>query len=479
MGKPQTLKISLIERGKNLLSEPERPKLWESELSGTDNPPSSVGPFHPPPIAPNNLRVFQSMRNPVYRLFWFAMMGQMGAMNMQMVARSWYVYELTRSATVLGLIGIANGIPMLAFSLFGGVIADQIQKKYILLAGQVASAVLAILIAGLITLGIINWEILLIASFFQGIVMALMMPARQAMIPEIVGQSGLTNAVALNVMGMNINRLLAPAVAGLLIALLGIDKVYYVMGGLYIVAVFFVSRIPRTSPMVLGGQGALKDLKNGIGYIKAHPILPGLLVLTLISVLFTMPYMMLLPMFTTDVITLEQNQLTWLLNLPLIGNSLGSFVDLLTDSAFRLGLLMTISGIGALGGSFAVAYMGQEKRGLAFLYSVLLTGGALLALSVSNWYFISLLIIIPVGFGQAARMALSNALVQAYTEDSYRGRVMSIYMMEFGITNFGVFGISLLAEVVGVQWSIGSISALMVIIGIYYLMFVRSIRNLD
>ena len=116
----------------------------------------------------SKLRVFQSMHNPVYRIYWFAMMGQMGAMNMQMVARSWYVYELTGSAAVLGLIGIANGIPMLAFSLFGGVIADQIQKKYILLAGQLASAVLALVIALFITLGLINWEILLVAAFFSG-----------------------------------------------------------------------------------------------------------------------------------------------------------------------------------------------------------------------------------------------------------------------------------------------------------------------
>ena len=192
-----------------------------------------------------------------------------------------------------------------------------------------------------------------------------------------------------------------------------------------------------------------------------------------------MPYMMLLPIFTTDVITLEKTQLAWMVDLPLIGNYLSSFANLLTDSAFRLGLLMTISGIGALGGSFVIAYMGSSKRGMAFLYSVVLTGVSLLALSLSSWYFLSLLIIIPVGFGQAARMALSNALVQAYTEDSYRGRVMSIYMMEFGITNFGVFGISLLAEVVGVQWSIGTISALMVFIGLYYLMFVHSIRKLD
>lgn len=419
------------------------------------------------------------MHNPIYRLYWFAMMGQMGAMNMQMVARSWFVYELTGSAAILGLIGIANGIPMLAFSLFGGVIADQIQKKYILLAGQISSALLALIIALLITFGFINWEILLVAAFFQGIVMALMMPARQAMIPEIVGQSGLTNAIALNTMGMNINRLFAPAFSGLLIALLGIDKVYYAMGGLYLIALGFVSRLPHTSPMVLGGQGALRDLKNGIGYIVHHPVLPGLLLLTLISVLFTMPYMMLLPIFTTDVITLEKSDVVWMLDIPFIGFALESFTELFTDSAFRLGLLMTISGIGALAGSFAIAYMGSTRRGIVFLYSVLITGASLLALSVSHWYFLSLFIIIPVGFGQAARMALSNALVQAYTEDAYRGRVMSIYMMEFGITNFGVFGISLLAEIVGVQWSIGTISAIMVVIGIYYLMFVPSIRRLD
>ena len=111
------------------MDESEHPKIRESEPSPSNNGISSSEPFLSPPIVPTNLRVFQSMRNPVYRLFWFGMMGQMGAMNMQMVARSWYVYELTRSATVLGLIGVANGIPMLAFSLFGGVIADQIQKN--------------------------------------------------------------------------------------------------------------------------------------------------------------------------------------------------------------------------------------------------------------------------------------------------------------------------------------------------------------
>ena len=424
-------------------------------------------------------RMFESMRNPTYRLFWFAMMGQMGSMNMQMVARSWYMYELTGSATLLGLTGLANGIPMLTLSLFGGVIADQIQKKYILIAGQAASALIALGIAMFIVFDIITWQYLLAASFFQGCVMALMMPSRQAIIPEIVGEEGLTNAVALNAAGMNLNRLLAPALTGVLIAVLGIDTVYFTMTGLYIVAVAFVLALPRTGTMTIRGGGALSEMMDGLRYIKENSVLPSLLFLTLIGVLLSMPYMMLLPIFTKDVITLETEDTTWITSLPLIGGMLGSLPELFADSAFRLGALMTISGVGAVVGSLIVAAMGDRMRGRMYLYSMLITGAGLLAFCISPWYFLSVLIAIPIGLGQAGRMALSNTLVQAYAEDSYRGRVMSIYMMEFGITNFGVFGVAIVADAIGVQWAIGGMSAVLVLLSFYYLLFVPKIRNLD
>ena len=424
-------------------------------------------------------RMFESMRNPTYRLFWFAMMGQMGSMNMQMVARSWYMYELTGSATLLGLTGLANGIPMLTLSLFGGVIADQVQKKYILIAGQAASALIALGIAMFIVFDIITWQYLLAASFFQGGVMALMMPSRQAIIPEIVGEEGLTNAVALNAAGMNINRLLAPALTGVLIAVLGIDTVYFTMTGLYIVAVAFVLALPRTGTMSIRGGGALAEMMDGLRYVKENSVLPALLFLTLIGVLLSMPYMMLLPIFTKDVVTLEAEDAMWITSLPLIGGMLGSLPELFANSAFRLGALMTISGVGAVVGSLIVAAMGDRMRGRMYLYSMLITGAGLLAFSISPWYFLSVLIAIPIGLGQAGRMALSNTLVQAYADDAYRGRVMSIYMMEFGITNFGVFGVAIVADAIGVQWAIGGMSAVLVLLSFYYLLFVPKIRNLD
>jgi len=138
-----------------------------------------------------------------------------------------------------------------------------------------------------------------------------------------------------------------------------------------------------------------------------------------------------------------------------------------------------VSGIGALVGSLMIAGMGPRRRGAVFLYSIVLTGASLLVFASSNWYFLSLLVIIPVGLGQSWRLSLSNALVQAYTSDTYRGRVMSIYMMEFGLTSFGVFGIAILSQAIGVQWAIGATAAGLLGLGILSLAFAHSIRSLD
>ena len=423
-------------------------------------------------------RMFASLHNPQFRLFMAAMMGQMGAMNMQMVARSWFMYELTGSAALLGAVSLANGLPMLLLSLYGGVIADRVQKKYVLIAGQIASAALALGVAALITTNLINWQLLIVASVIQGIIMALMMPSRQAVIPELVGEQGLTNAIALNTAGMNLNRLTAPGIAGLMIAIVGIESVYYVMTLLYIIATVFALSLPITGTTSLAGMNALDNVKEGLRYIKDSPVLPGLLVVTLIAVVLSMPYMMLLPIFTKDIITVEAGALMWVTQLPLIGGLLESVPDLFTKSSFRLGLIMTVSGIGALAGSLFIAALPPGTRGVMFLASLMVTAIALLAFAISPWYFLSLALVIPLGLGQAGRMALSNALVQANADDAHRGRVMSVYMMEFGVTNFGIFLIAILAGHIGVQWAIGGGAALLAVMTLYFFLKTPNVRRL-
>ena len=168
-----------------------------------------------------NLRTFSSLKNGQFRLYYGAMLGQMAAMNMQMIVRSLLIFRITGSATYLGLLALANASPMLALSLFGGVLADRVAKKQVLIGGQAVSGILTLAVAICLSRGILTeetWWILLVAAVGQGIVMALMMPARQAMIFDIVGGSQLMNAVALNTLGMNALRLIAPATSGFLIA---------------------------------------------------------------------------------------------------------------------------------------------------------------------------------------------------------------------------------------------------------------------
>ena len=410
-----------------------------------------------PPLSLKDLRTFNSFRNPVFRLYYAAMLGQMAAMNMQMMARALLIFHLTGSATILGIMALGGSLPMLLFSLFGGVLADRVQKKYVLLAGQGTSAVISLGIALALTFGIlaedrsVSWLILVAASAIQGTVMGLMMPSRQAMLAEIVGEEQLMNAVALNTLGSNLFRLLAPALAGFLIAAYGFQSVYYIMTGLYLVALGFTVPMPHTGSMAIQGRGALQDIRDGFQYVKSDRLIFMILAVTLVTVLLSMPYMHLLPVFE----------------------------DVLDIGPRGIGLLISLSGVGAMIGSVILASLPNKRRGMLLMVGSMVLGAALLAFSFSTIFFLSLVIMIFVGLGQTARMTLGNTLIQYYVKDEYRGRVMSIYMMEFGLTSFAVFLAGILADSVGVDWAIGGMAALLVIVSAGVLVFSPRIRNLD
>ncbi|MBI4312314.1 MAG: MFS transporter [Chloroflexi bacterium] len=425
-------------------------------------------------------RTFDSFQIPQYRLFLSAIMAQMAAMNMQMVARAWLVYELTNSYAMLGLIGLANAVPMLGLSLFGGVMADRVQKKRVLRDGQWALGAVAIATGVAIVLGIISIDkgtgvgFLMATSVLQGIVSGLMMPSRQAIIPEIVGPARLMNAVALNNAGMNLNRLLAPGVAGLLIAVLGVELVFFTIGGLEILGGLLAAFLHTSGALPSLRRGTMHEMKEGLVYVRDHTLLMGLLFLTLLSVLLSMPYMSLMPAFAKDIQVVQPGGYAWVGNIPL----LGSVPELLTKSSFRLGLLTSISGIGALIGSLLVASMASKHHGPAFLWTILGVGVMLALYSFTTSFTFALLFMIGVGFAQSARMSLSNGLVQNAVDDAHRGRVMSIYMMEFGLSSFSAFGVAVLADVIGIKWAVGGAAVLLVPIALFYFAFVPGLRRM-
>jgi len=405
-----------------------------------------------------NLRTFSSLKNPVYRLYYAGILGQRASMNMQMVARSLLVYRITGSAVILGVMSLAHAIPMLFLSLIGGVIADRVQKKYVLIAGLVSSAVVSLGIALALTLGYLSveragsWWILAAAALLQGIIMGLMIPSRQAIIPEIVGEEELMNAVSLDTLGMNTLRLLAPAAAGFLIDAFDFEAVYYTMTGMYLMGMVFISFMPLTSMMTIRGGGALADIIEGVKYLRRETTIILILVFTLFTVLLARPYFILMPIFADDILKV---------------------------GATGMGVLISVSGIGAITGSLTLASLPNKKRGLMLLASSLIMGAALVGFSFSSSWPLSLGLIVFVGLGMAGRMTLGNTLLQYYVDDEYRGRVMSIYNMEFGLTSLGGFAAGLLAEATGVQWTVGGFAMVLIFLSILGFAFLPRLRRLD
>jgi len=403
-------------------------------------------------------RTFSSFKNSVYRFYFGGLLFQMLPMNMQMMARSLLIYRLTGSATILGAMSFAHAIPMLLLSLFGGVIADRVQKKYIMIAGQMGSAMVSLIVALTLSLGYLSadragsWWILIVTSIFQGAIMGLMMPSRQSIIREIVSGEELMNAVSLNTMGMNALQLFAPALTGFLIAALDFQSVYYVMTASYLVSVVFIAFMPPTGTITIRGNNTLSDIKEGFKYLRHEPTILLILGFSLFVVILSMPYFLLMPIFADDILKVGEIGMGW---------------------------LMSVSGIGAIIGSATLASLPNKKRGVMLLVSCVVLSIALVGFSFSNSYSLSLVLMAVVGLGQTGRMTLSNTLIQYYVEDEYRGRVMSIYMMQFGLTSFGTFAAGVIAGAVGAQWAVGGFAIVLVFLAILALAFLPRIRKLD
>ena len=397
-----------------------------------------------------------------YRWFFAALCGNFAAMNIQMFIRGWLVFEITGSYEKLGWMTAAGGLVGLVAAPLGGVVADRVkQKKTILQLAGIANALITLGIAALIFQGILVFGHLLISSILQGLVMNAMMPARQAFTKDVVGLDRLTNAIALSTSGMNTARLLLPGLAGGLVAALGggggnIDPakwVYLTMAALYVwsASVITLIQVEDRAPDDESQGSILSDLSSGFKYVLRTPIIAMLLGCNFLMVFFSLTYFMLLPGFAKDVLNAGPDD---------------------------LGLLISLSGIGSLLGSLYVASFSNRKRARLLLISGLLMGVSLLGFAWSTHFWLSTVLLTVVGFGQASRMSLSNVLIQSYVDDDFRGRVMSIYMLEMAFLSIAIYPISLFADYFGPQWAVG-LSAMGLVLLILILFQIPQYRDLD
>ena len=403
-------------------------------------------------------RTFNSLGVTSYRNLWIGFLLQMGGMQMMMMTGGFYVYELTGIASLLGVVIAAAAIPAVSLALFGGVFADRLEKKRIIQAGQVVSLIAALFIGVSITTGTITWMHLLAASFVQGCVMPMIMPARQAIVPQLVGINRLQNAIALNSMVMSLTTMVAPTAAGGLIATLGIEVVYYVIAGMFVAAMFFTGLLPKLE-RASGGRNAsiMKDMKDGLRYAASNRAILLLLSLSFATIIFAMPIRFILPVFAAD--------------------------DFGVDS-FGLGTMLGAIGLGSLFGTLVIAFLGKfARRGFALLVSGIASGCILLGFSALSYlapvFLGALAILALVGVVQAARMTLTNSLMMENADQEYRGRVMSLFSLNMGLMPAGVLPITMIADNLGAPISLGIMAVLLILVATTILLASPLLRRLE
>ena len=390
-------------------------------------------------------RTFDSLSVPGYRNLWIGFLLQMGAMQMLMLTGGYYVFELTGRESLLGIVVAAAAVPAVSLALFGGVVADRMDKKRVIQASQLVSMGVALFVAVSITTGTITWYHLLAASAMQGSVMPLVMPARQAITPQLVGMDRLTNAIALNAMVMSLTTMAVPVMAGTLIAEIGVEPVYYVIAGMYVLAVLFTTRLPKVEVPPRGRQTTVfGDIRDGFRYVFDNRVILVLLILSFATIIFAMPIRFILPIFAKEVFMVE---------------------------ADGLGVMMSAMGLGSLGGTLVIAFIGKvSRRGLALAVSGMLSGLVLLGFAATS-YFVpvfatGIAILVVVGMIQASRMTLTSSLMMEYTNQEYRGRVMSIFGLNMGIMPAGVLPVTLVAERLGAPVALGIMAGMLIFVAI-------------
>jgi MFS family permease len=408
-------------------------------------------------LSPDRFKTFESFKYPAYRIYYGAMIGQWIGMTMQTMVLFLLVYRLTGSAAMIGFMAIGQAVPQLALSFFGGAFADRLQKKHILIAGQIASALVSIAIALALSSGYLNeanpesWWLLILSPVLQGTITGLMMPAQIAIVPEIVGAERVMNAMSLTLMGQTVIRLAGPAAAGFLIDAYDISAIYYLMTGLYLISTVIAGFLPRTS-QVTARSNPLNDVRDGLRYIRHEPYLLLIVGFTLCHVISGQPYIQLMPVFTEDILKV---------------------------GASGLGILTSVSGIGALIGALILASLPNRKRGTMLIMSGIIMGLAVIVFSWSKSWALSLAIIPFAGLGPSLHGAMTSTLIQYYVNPDYRGRMQSFVAMGSGLANFGTFFAGVLSESIGIEWAVGGMAIFLTVVSFGFLIFARPLTSLD
>jgi MFS family permease len=379
-----------------------------------------------------------ALRLPAFRLLWLSLLPGTLGMMMASVAFGYVAYQLSGSTATLAIVNAGWGLPMVLLSPAAGVVADRFPRRNVLLLTQGLVGLTAVAAWILIATGTIQVWHLFLVTLAQGTAFAFNIPARQALIAELVGPKELANALALYNAGLNFNRVAGPAIGGALLTLpaMGASGVFAVMSGLYLLVLVLLQRIPATrlpvrselrtgTTRTRSALSTLGQMSVGLRYVAERPALRALMLLAFLPLLFAGPYQSLMPAVAARVFHVD---------------------------AAGLGALLTANGLGALCGSLVLAAL-SGRLPLARLQSVagLLLGGGLVAFALCGAFGPALGLIAVVGGASAVYTAVNNTLLIGTTPPEYHGRVMGVYMMTFATMPLAGLPTAWLADQIGLS----------------------------
>jgi MFS family permease len=361
--------------------------------------------------------MFRALAHRNFRLFWAgAFLSNIGTW-MQTVAQGWLVLHLTNSAFWLGLDGFAATSPGLVLTLLGGVYADRIDRKRLLIYTQAGAGLTALVLAVLIATGVVSdaghvW-IILVASFITGCCFSLASPSYQAITIDLVGREDLSNAIALNSTQFQLSRVVGPALAGVGFQLFGLAGCFFVNGLSFVAIIIALSlvRFHSADGTTVVAQPAGErqtmwhDLMNGFRYVRRRGRVSMLLIISAVASLFGAPYMTLMPFFTRNVLGLGETGLS---------------------------VMMGVAGAGSFLAALMLTFLGQLRRkGLYVLGGSAAFGACIVGFALSRSVPLSLVMLFGIGFSIVCSIAVTNMLLQELVTDEMRGRVMSMFMLSF------------------------------------------------
>ena len=399
-----------------------------------------------------------ALQYPAYRLYWLGMLVSVSGFQMFRAAQAWLVYELTGSPLFLGYAAAASAAPGIVFNLFGGVFADKLDKRILVMVTQAANAGLISILAILTLLDVVQvWHVLVIV-FLSGSVEAFDTPARQAIYPHLIDRRAMMSAVALNSSVWSGNRIIAPAIAGFVIAWTNMETAFFAAAcGFGVMAVVMV--FLRVPPIAQGGRGnPIQDIVEGLSFIGRNSIFSFLIGMTFFNSLFGMAYIILMPVFALESFGLGPGE---------------------------YGTLLSVGGIGSL---MVTLWLGSRRdtqyKGLLIIGGAVLFGISLIVFGVTSHYIgsyhLALVILFLAGIVTSTYMISIQSSLQMMVPDRMRGRVMGFYGMTWSIMPLGGLQAGALASIgfIGAPFAVAIGGVAVAAFAIGPALLNRKVRNL-